>query len=150
MKNEQVPNWSFDIEESINEILLPDTENELAIEREIVKRILIHLKSGKHVILVGPPGVGKTDLARRILKIISKKVIGYDSFLESVASDEWSRFEVIGGITLSNKFQEGWVTKAIIDKKWLLIDEFNRANMNKAFGEMFLAYRILSNTAKTI
>ena len=73
------------------------------------------------------------------MKIISKKVIGYDSFLESVASDEWSRFEVIGGITLSNKFQEGWITKAIIDKKWLLIDEFNRANMNKAFGEMFLA-----------
>ena len=61
MKIEQVSNWSFDIEEAINQILLPDTESELAIPREIVKRILIHLKSGKHVILVGPPGVGKTE-----------------------------------------------------------------------------------------
>ena len=61
MKNEQISNWSFDIEEAINQILLPDTESELAIHREIVKRILIHLKSGKHIILVGPPGVGKTE-----------------------------------------------------------------------------------------
>ncbi len=131
--------WSFDIEKAIDEILLLDTKRELAIDRQLVKRILVHLKAGKHVILVGPPGVGKTDLARRILEIIGKKVIGNDSFLESVASDEWSRYELIGGVNLANEFQEGWVTKAAVDNKWLLIDEFNRANMNKAFGELFLA-----------
>jgi replication-associated recombination protein RarA len=85
---------------------------------------------GKHVILVGAPGIGKTDLAKRILEIIGKKVIGNGSFLESVASDEWSRHELIGG----PEFQEGWVTKAANTNRWLLIDEFNRANMNKAFG----------------
>ncbi|HEX5185866.1 MAG TPA: AAA family ATPase, partial [Nitrososphaeraceae archaeon] len=130
--------WSFDINTSVKEILLPDDKDELAIKEELVVRILNHLKSEKHVILVGPPGVGKTDLARRILRIIGKKVINDENFLRSVASDEWSRFEVIGGINLQNKFQEGWITKAVLDKKWLLIDEFNRANMNKAFGEMFL------------
>ena len=31
------------------------------------------------------------------------------------------------------------MTKAIKDDKFLLIDEFNRADMNKTFGEMFLA-----------
>jgi MoxR-like ATPase len=135
---EETDNWSFDMKKAIEEILVPNTENELAIKEELVERILNHLKSGKNVILVGPPGVGKTDLARRILKIIGKKVIGNEDFMQSVASDEWSRFDVIGGLNLDNKFQEGWITKAINEKKWLLIDEFNRANMNKAFGEMFL------------
>jgi MoxR-like ATPase len=43
--------------------------------------------------------------------------------------------------TTANKFSfhYGCVTKAIKDNKFLLIDEFNRADMNKAFGEMFLA-----------
>jgi len=132
-------NWSFDIEQSIDEILMPYTEKELAIDRDVVKRIILHLKAGKHIILVGPPGVGKTDLAIRILKIIGKKVTGNESIKQSVASDEWSRYEVVGGLDLKEKFQPGVVTNAISENKWLLIDEFNRANMNKAFGEMFLA-----------
>lgn len=104
-----------------------DTASELAIDRQLVKRILLYLKIGKHVILVGAPGVGKTELARRILRIVGQKVVGEGRFLECVASDEWSRYEVIGGINLKDQFQEGWITKAAVGKSWLLIDEFNRS-----------------------
>ena len=71
--------------------------------------------------------------------MIGKKVIGTDSYLGSVASDEWTRYDLIGGLDLKQKFQKGWVTKAVEDNKWLLIDEFKRANMNRAFADLFLA-----------
>jgi hypothetical protein len=34
--------------------------------------------------------------------------------------------------SIKDKYQEGYIVKVAIDKKWLLIDEFNIANMNKA------------------
>jgi len=37
-----------------------------------------------------------------------------------------------------DSFHFGCVTNAIYKRKFLLIDEFNRADMNKAFGQMFL------------
>ena len=65
-------NVDENLEDVADKILLGDPENgqpEIAVEKDVVLRILIHLDAGKHVILVGAPGVGKTMLAKRILKI---------------------------------------------------------------------------------
>ena len=107
--------WLFDRDKAVTEILRPNTDTELAIDRHLVDRILLLLKAGKHLILVGPPGVGKTDLARRIMETVGKNIIGSDG-LESVASDEWGRYDLIGGVGFDSinsvsKFQMGWITK---------------------------------------
>ena len=127
---------SKSLEDIADEILKGPPE--IAIEKNIVLRILRHLDAGKHVILIGAPGVGKTMLAKKILDVYgnikTKKV-----YLPSVATAEWSRYHVIGGLDLENEWNNGIVSEAAKEKKWLLIDEFNRADINKAFGEMFLA-----------
>jgi MoxR-like ATPase len=124
-----------------DEVLSRDAQP-LAIDKGVVERILHHLIVGKHVVLYGPPGTGKTDLARRLIRACSKRILGREEFTEAVASYEWGRYEVVGGNSLeesAERFRAGCVTAAIKDGKFLLIDEFNRADMNKAFGEMFMA-----------
>jgi len=130
------------MEKTIQNILEGKDEKKpfpLALKPELVERILIHLESGKNVILVGAPGVGKTALAGRILGYRSK-LLGKGDPVISVAHADWTRRDLIGGLNLeSTKFSRGKMLEAIEDEKLLLIDEFNRADINKAFGEMFYA-----------
>ena len=111
----------------------------LAVLEDDVKKIIRWLHLGKNVVLVGAPGVGKTRLAKRILDVEGKRVTGKEG-KEVVAHYEWTRRSTIGGMNpASTKFESGHITAAAEEKLWLLIDEFNRADINKAFGEMFLA-----------
>lgn len=133
-----------DIEDTANTVLGGDDQKgRLEIDREIIRRIINHLVSSKHVILVGPPGTGKTDLAKRLLRELGSRITGKSEPVEAVASYEWGRYEVIGGMMIDSKnennFHKGCITEAITKGSLLLIDEFNRADMNKAFSDMFLA-----------
>ena len=125
------------MEEAIQNILEGKDEKKpfpLALKPELVERILIHLESGKDVILVGAPGVGKTALVTRILGYRSK-LLGKGDPVISVAHADWTRRDLIGGLNLeSTKFSRGKMVVAIEDEKLLLIDEFYRADIYIAFG----------------
>ena len=62
-------------------------------------------------------------------------------YLPTTATADWTTYETIGGLRPAKngslEFVEGQFLEAIRSKKWLIIDELNRAQFDRAFGQLF-------------
>ncbi|MGC7100376.1 AAA family ATPase [Amycolatopsis lurida] len=98
------------------------------------------------VMLVGPPGTGKTQLVGEVIDDVAKDPERYGMTMAHddlvVTPDEsWSARELVGGETVDDtskvRFSPGYVLEAIAQDRWLVLDEANRADLDRIFSGLF-------------
>ncbi len=135
-------------ESILDGLYFPDGEG-----KEILEQIQVALRTGKHLILTGPPGTGKTEIVHRVSEYLETEYpYLFSGYQMTTATADWSTFDTVGGYMPDAEsetgneleFSPGLILNRLKNRheytqrnEPLVIDELNRADIDKAFGQLF-------------
>jgi MoxR-like ATPase len=123
-----------------------EDEFEVVVDDRTRRMLATSIEAFSGVVAVGPPGCGKTTLMEQMIGKVRAKPESFGfqmPVLEPMTAtpdESWTTRELVGGESIVSgklKFSEGFILQAIRQNRWLMLDEINRADMDRIFGALF-------------
>lgn len=119
----------------------------LRVDERTRRMIRLGILSTSAVLLVGPPGTGKTTLLAEVIHELRTSPEleslfgGVGDPVWRTPDDSWTSREVVGGPTVMPgshdiRFMPGLIPRAIEENRWVVLDEINRGDADRIFGPL--------------
>ena len=124
-----------------------DSEVAIILDNRVERMLRLAIATNLGILLVGPPGTGKSKILQWITHKITSNPshVGFRQDLNPrpmwrTPDESWSAFDLIGGLAPDTagelRWAHGFILQAIKDDRWIILDETNRADMDKIMGPL--------------